>query len=60
MYIDGNILGKFGIRHKVSGLETLQFAVTSVVPDVRKCVTMEAKQPGHLVYILGTTGTELG
>ena len=60
MYIDGNILGKFGERHKVSGLETLQFSVTSVVEDVRLCVTMEAKLAGHLVYILGITRDELG
>ncbi len=60
MYIDGNILGKFGERHKISGLETLQFTVTSVVPDVRKCVTMEAKQPGDLVYVLGISRDELG
>jgi phosphoribosylformylglycinamidine synthase len=60
MYIDGNILGKFGERHKISGLETLQFTVTSVVDDIRKCITMEAKTPGALVYILGVTRDELG
>ena len=60
MYIDGNIIGKFGERHKISGLETLQFTVTSVVSDVRKCVTMDAKIPGHLVYLLGETKNELG
>ena len=60
MYIDGNILGKYGERHKISGLGTLQFTVTSVVDDVRKCVSMDVKQPGDLVYILGTTRDELG
>jgi phosphoribosylformylglycinamidine synthase len=60
MYIDGNILGKFGERHKISGLETLQFTITSVVDNVRKCVTMDAKTPGDLVYILGITKDELG
>ncbi|WP_455392043.1 phosphoribosylformylglycinamidine synthase subunit PurS, partial [[Eubacterium] cellulosolvens] len=60
MYIDGNILGKYGERHKISGLETLQFTVTSVIPDVSKCVTMDAKLPGHLVYVLGETRDELG
>jgi phosphoribosylformylglycinamidine synthase len=60
MYIDGNIEGAFGERHKISGLESLQFTITSVVPDVRKCVTMEAKNPGDLVYVLGLTRDELG
>lgn len=60
MYTDGNILGKFGERHKVSGLETLQFTVTSVIDDVRKCITMEVKAPDDLVYILGLTKDELG
>jgi phosphoribosylformylglycinamidine synthase len=60
MYIDGNILGKFGERHKVSGLETLQFTITSMVPDIRKCVTMDAKHPGHIVYVVGVTRDELG
>ncbi len=60
MYIDGNILGKFGERHKISGLETLQFTVTSVVDDVRSCVTMDVKSPGDLIYILGVTKNELG
>jgi phosphoribosylformylglycinamidine synthase len=60
MYIDGNILGKYGERHKISGLETLQFSVTSVVPDINKCITMEAKLSGHLVYVLGITKDELG
>jgi len=60
MYIDGNIMGNFGVRHKISGLGTLQFTLTSVIEDVRKCITMEAKLPGHLIYILGTTRDELG
>jgi phosphoribosylformylglycinamidine (FGAM) synthase-like enzyme len=60
MYIDGNILGDFGERHKISGLETLQFSITSVIDNIRTCVTMDVKQPGHLVYILGNTRDELG
>ncbi len=60
MYIDGNIVGKFGERHKISGLETLQFTATSVITDIRKCITMDAKLSGHLVYVLGITRDELG
>jgi len=60
MYIDGELEGKYGERHKISGLPTIQFTATSVIEDVRRCVTMEAKIPGDLVYLLGITKDELG
>ncbi len=60
MYVDGHLTGPYGETHKVSALETLQFSVTSVIDDIAKCVTMDSKMPGDLVYILGTTRNELG
>jgi len=60
MYVDGHLSGEFGERHKVSGLPAMQFTATSIVSDVDSCVTMEAKMPGDLVYILGETADELG
>jgi phosphoribosylformylglycinamidine synthase len=60
MYIDGNLEGPFGERRKVSGLPTLLFTVSSVVEDITKCVTMEAKLPEDFVYVLGETRNELG
>ena len=60
MYVDGNLLGKYGETQKVSALETLQFSSIGVIDDVGKCVTMDSKVPGDLVYILGTTRNELG
>jgi len=60
MYVDGHLAGAFGERHKVSGLPTMQFTATGIVPDVRKSQTMEVKQAGDLVYIAGTTRNELG
>jgi len=60
MYIDGFLEGAFGERHKVSGLETLQFTTSAVVPDVSKCVTMDFKNPGDLIYVAGLTRDELG
>jgi phosphoribosylformylglycinamidine synthase len=60
MYIDGNLEGPFGERHRVSGLPTLQFTAVSVVPDVRRCVTMMPKRAGDLVYVIGPTRDELG
>ena len=60
MYIDGNLEGPFGERRKVSGLPTLLFTVCSVIEDIARCVTMDAKFPGDLVYVLGETKNELG
>jgi phosphoribosylformylglycinamidine synthase II len=60
MYIDGNLEGPFGERRKVSGLPTLLFTVSTVIEDTGKCVTMDAKFPGDLVYVLGETKNELG
>ncbi|MEW6665534.1 MAG: AIR synthase-related protein [Thermodesulfobacteriota bacterium] len=60
MYVDGHLEGPYGERRKVSGLPTLLFTVSSVVKDIRKCVTMDAKVAGDLVYVLGETRDELG
>jgi len=60
MYIDGNLEGPFGERRKLSGMPTLLFTVSSVVEDIAKCITMDAKCPGDLVYVLGETKNELG
>jgi len=60
MYVDGHQTGAYGETHKVSAPETLQFSATSIVPDVNRCVTLDAKAPGDRVYILGRTKDELG
>jgi len=60
MYIDGNLEGPFGERRKVSGLPTLLFTVTSLIKDIARCVTLDPKFPGDLVYVLGETRNELG
>ena len=39
---------------------TLLITAVGVIPDIRKTVTMDLKQPGNLVYILGRTYFELG
>lgn len=38
----------------------MQFTATSIVPDVRKCISADVKLPGDLIYILGETSDELG
>ena len=60
MYIDGNLKGPDGKHKKVSGMPTLLFTVSSVIKDIRKCMTMDAKFPGDLTYVLGKTKNELG
>ncbi|MCK5349720.1 MAG: phosphoribosylformylglycinamidine synthase, partial [Desulfobacula sp.] len=60
MYVDGHLVGEFGERVKVSALETVQFSATSVIDDISKCVTMDPKVSGDLVYVLGVTTNELG
>ncbi|MBI5445030.1 MAG: phosphoribosylformylglycinamidine synthase [Deltaproteobacteria bacterium] len=45
---------------KISIPPTVLFSVIGRVEDVRRCVTMDAKRPGDLVYVLGTTRRELG
>jgi phosphoribosylformylglycinamidine synthase len=44
----------------VSALETLQFSTLSLVDDITKCVTLDCKAPGDLVYLIGETHNELG
>ncbi|MCU0586769.1 MAG: AIR synthase-related protein [Syntrophobacteraceae bacterium] len=60
MYVDGRLPGRFGERHKVSGLPTMQFTATSVVPDISRCLTLEPQMAGDLLYVLGVTRDELG
>ncbi len=45
---------------KISIPPTILFSVIGRIPDVRKAVSMDAKRPGDLVYILGITYDELG
>jgi phosphoribosylformylglycinamidine synthase len=45
---------------KISIPPTVLFSVIGKVDDIRKGVTMDAKRPGDLVYLLGTTRNELG
>jgi phosphoribosylformylglycinamidine synthase len=60
MYVDGHLPGRYGEIHKVSALETMQFSAISVVPDINRCVTLDSKMAGDLVYAVGLTRSELG
>jgi len=45
---------------KISVPPTLLFSVLARMPDVRHAITMDVKQPGDLVFVLGETRAELG
>ncbi len=45
---------------KISVPPTLLFSVLGRIEDARKAVSMDAKRPGHHVYVVGTTKNELG
>jgi phosphoribosylformylglycinamidine synthase II len=60
MYVDGLLPGAFGEMHRVSGLPTLWFTAVSVLPDLRRALTLDWKAPGDRVYLLGETRGELG
>ena len=60
MYVDGNLPGRYGERHKVSGLPTMQFTASGIVEDVSCCLTMDFKNSEEAIYVLGVTRDELG
>ena len=39
---------------------SLLISALSIVPDVRKCVTMDLKEPGNYLWLVGTTRMEMG
>ncbi|MGB8992954.1 MAG: AIR synthase-related protein [Desulfobaccales bacterium] len=60
MYVDGLLPGAYGEMHRVSGLPTLWFTAVSVMPDLRRALSLEWKRPGDLIYLVGDTRPELG
>ncbi len=47
-------------KYRISVPPTLLFSAMGKIDDVEKCVTMDAKAPGDLIYVLGTTRGEMG
>ena len=39
---------------------TLLISAICVMPDIRKAITMDVKDPGNLIYVVGNTYAELG
>jgi phosphoribosylformylglycinamidine synthase len=49
-----------GVRRTISIPPSLLISAIGQVDDVEQCVTMDAKEPGNLVYQVGRTHGELG
>jgi len=47
-------------KYRISVPPTLLFSAMGKIDNVEKCVTMDAKSPSDLVYVLGMTKCELG
>jgi len=45
---------------KISIPPTLLISIVAKVPDIRKCVTMDFKEDGNFIYLIGVTYPELG
>ncbi|NYZ78760.1 phosphoribosylformylglycinamidine synthase subunit PurL, partial [Candidatus Micrarchaeota archaeon] len=57
------ISGKDSLYNESAGkpiTPSLLISALGIVPDVRKAVTMDAKKPGSLIYLVGETRKELG
>lgn len=60
MFNDFKGFDKDGQEIKISVPPTLLISSTGVIEDTDKCITLDAKQEGDLVYILGETKDEMG
>jgi phosphoribosylformylglycinamidine synthase len=47
-------------RQTIAIPPSLLISAMGQIDDVAKCVTMDLKQPGNLIYLIGTTQDELG
>ncbi|MEN8240295.1 MAG: phosphoribosylformylglycinamidine synthase subunit PurL [Chloroflexota bacterium] len=49
--LNNEYIGQDGKHHAIPG--TLLISSISIVPDIRKTITMDVKQAGHLIYLIG-------
>ncbi len=56
--LNNEYTGADGRRHAIPG--TLLISALGIVPDVARTCTMDLKQPGNLLYIVGDTRAEFG
>lgn len=60
MFNDFKGFDKDGLPVKISILPTLLISSFGVIDDITKVVSLDAKMPGDLVYLLGETFDEMG
>ncbi len=60
MSMDTAIPDTRGKEHRISSLPTVMFSSAGIIDDYKKCVTMDVKRPGDLVFVLGKTYDECG
>ncbi|MEP7286041.1 MAG: phosphoribosylformylglycinamidine synthase subunit PurL [Chloroflexota bacterium] len=56
--LNNEYIGADGQRHAIPG--TLVISAIGIVPDVQHSVSMDLKQAGNLLYVIGATRDELG
>jgi phosphoribosylformylglycinamidine synthase II/phosphoribosylformylglycinamidine synthase I len=56
--LNNEYTGAGGEKHAIPG--TLLISALGIVPDVKQTVTMDAKEPGNLLVLVGETSDELG
>jgi phosphoribosylformylglycinamidine synthase subunit PurSL len=49
-----------GRKQTIAIPPTLLISAMGIVPDVRRCVSMDFKQAGNLIYLIGSTHNEMG
>jgi phosphoribosylformylglycinamidine synthase len=56
--LNNEYVGADGRKHAIPG--TLLISALGIVPDMQHTVTMDFKQPGNFIYIIGDTRSEMG
>ena len=56
--LNNEYTGADGEKHAIPG--TLLVSALGIVPDVEHTVTMDLKQPGNFLFVVGDSGAELG
>lgn len=60
MSIDGTIRDDVGNVELISGLPLVHYLAIGIIMDTTKCITMDVKMAGDLVYVVGNTRDEMG
>lgn len=60
MSMDGTLKDVSDTDRRLSAPATLLMTAVAKIKDTKKCVTMDVKNPGDSIYILGETRDELG